>query len=463
MNLTTISCIVGTILLLTLCYVDFKSNVIKPRFRLSYYISLFLLFFANLVIYNILLSFIAGIEYSFITFTYNFKGDNPDLFKYRDISPIVIAILYFGTGAATFKYKDEEISFYEKLLKVFQRMFPRSFYASERIKSHLEKLGEETEMLADKIQDLHVLAGERGWNVETEKWERIDNGRKSIENDIAVFSNIEQELSQNLLTEVTMNNLADKIKSHIKKLRTEINNTLRVYMREMLALNIKDERAIDHIAEILGMPSDDVIEVQPPLNMARVIGNTMLFGIILGLIYEVLGSEYPSNLRIFYLCVGFLPFNFIFSYISRAKKTFDGFCRSLIYGSLAGFAGHFVFILITKYSLVFDTNGAFSLNWKLFYDITQGTVIGLFCAMTLHVYRYYIATFFRNTIIKYVAGGILSGLVIWLVLLVYHSTYTCSAINYLKEYHLRYILLGVVIGLNVSFVSSILEEAPSEE
>ena len=141
MNPLNYTCFIGFLMLNFFCYFDFKRNIVRPKSSLPFYSALLLFLVSNSVIYMALLSFSIGIEFDpKELFYYGKATESSDLgFKFRYSAPIIVAILYFGTGKAKFQFFGNEFSFYDIMIHMFRTMFPLSLGVSKQLKNYLDK------------------------------------------------------------------------------------------------------------------------------------------------------------------------------------------------------------------------------------------------------------------------------------------------------------------------------------
>ena len=103
---TNFSAYLGIVILTLLCVYDFRKNTIKPDVMLVYWGALLFFVFINSVVYVGLLTIIAGVKLNFTKLYFYFSGTSAEGFQFesRSLSPILISLLYFGTGSAKFKF-----------------------------------------------------------------------------------------------------------------------------------------------------------------------------------------------------------------------------------------------------------------------------------------------------------------------------------------------------------------------
>jgi len=440
------------------CYFDFKRNIVRPKSSLPFYSALLLFLVSNSVIYMALLSFSIGIEFDpKELFYYGKATESSDLgFKFRYSAPIIVAILYFGTGKAKFQFFGNEFSFYDIMIHMFRTMFPLSLGVSKQLKNYLDKLGEETGKLNKIIENIHQLAKDRDWKTSNEEWDDIEGDQKLIENNINLLTEIDYSISENL-DKLDINKIKEKLREEIKNLRVGINGRLKKYIRNVIAANIKDEMALYDIAEILDIAEPDgLIHKRPPSFIARSFGLSILCGTSLGIVLQLTTSPYSPYERILFLCVAFFVFLTIFTFIRGMENTTEGFSYTLALGAIAGFLGHLSFEYIYKIMHFRIEILQLSTLLEIVNTSMLGMALGTFSALIVFSFRYYLSSRIKSITYKYLFIGILGGFAFWFLLKVFGEL-SCS-IQSCPKNHIAYFLTGFIVLLGIAFVSGVLEQ-----
>jgi hypothetical protein len=361
--------------------------------------------------------------------------------------------LYFGAGAVKIKYRNKEVSFYDKLMDVFTKMFSLSIAANNKITEYLDKLGEETENLTQKIEDLHSHAKRQSWHINTDEYEEITEDHKLLEDHISSLLTIDSELNKEPLSQLKIKNIISLNKQRIEEIRLRINHRLKKYMKDFLLANIKNERSIDEIAEMFKIESDQISTKQPHETISRVIGISLLTGIILGIVLEKCGSGLPQNKNIFYLTFALFFYNLIISQIRKCTADANGFISSILLGAIAGIVGYFTFLFISEINIFLDIiyKGLNENAVEKLLKVVNGMIIGILIGLNLFLFKNFI-TIFKSSLVKYFSVG-LSGCFFLLLYLFIpsHSVYEMPK-------YISYPILGGIISIGSAFVSGIFKE-----
>jgi hypothetical protein len=413
----------------------------------------------NAIVYISLLSLTVGVEFNPHKFSFYWGGENLTLFRYRLISPLLVALLSFGTGKAKFQYADKEFSIYDSLLNFFRSMFSLSLEASKQLKTAIEKLGEETEKLTLVIDNLHLLSEERKWVLPKDLWKDISGDKQLIEGEIALLNQIDDNLDRENFERHNVVELRNHIAIRITKVRVFINNRLKRYIRKVIVKNIKDERAIEKIADIINVSNpSELVSTDPPNYGARSLGLSILCGTVLGMVHQFTGQVHSPNQRIFYLCIAFFVFFFLMSFLNRMKPTVEGFSFALALGAVAGFSAHFSFEIINRgLSTAIGANKAFVI---IVMDLANmcvfGMVLGIISALIIHVFRHHGKKVFIKPLHGYLCLALLGGISYWILGLAFQQTEVLLTIAAVKE-NIALFAAGIITLGGITFVTGIFE------
>ena len=149
-------------------------------------------------------------------------------------------------------------------------------------------------------------------------------------------------------------------------------------------------------------------------------------------------------MRIIYLFFALFFFNFVISFICSSTQTITGFTKSIIFGGMAGFAGNFAWIAITEYHQFETLNDFFLHDW---YRVMNGVKIGLFCALAIHLYRYYVGNRVKSTVMKYIQASLIGGTFVFVQHLFLNGI----------DDGLKFFILGLLVTIDSAFVSGVFE------
>jgi uncharacterized membrane protein YeaQ/YmgE (transglycosylase-associated protein family) len=475
MTYTNFSGLIGVLILTLLCYADFRSNIIKSNRRIMYWSAFVFFIIINHFIYFALLKVIAGINFQlaggFFHFSGNSSGDMASAqFEYRTLSPILISVLYFGTGSAKFKFKNKEFSLYERILSLFRTMFKGIHGTQEKINIHLKKMGEETEKLKLKIVELHEIADECEWDIYKDEWKIIDGESELYGKHVDLLTDIRDQLARNPMDQMTVDNIRKTIETENEKIRLGINKRIRQYIRKVLLKNLRGERSLETIAIFLGVKLKNIVEEPEPNNISRVAALSLMGGIAISITFQllryfslkedmaptgVLPSFEVQYLSMIYLCLSMFVFLLFFSFINKTKPELRGFFNSILLGAAGGFVGHLVYKLLSDSSAIFSGETLFNINMQEFAGCMWGLLLGIISSIVCYLFYHFCAKSINRIVFRYFAIILIGGILFWAVYVALKQD-----MNYLNLeifQHLKGFSLGVIVLTCVSFVSGAIE------
>jgi len=457
MNFVNIACYIGSFFLAFICFLDFRKNIPKPKPVLPFYVALFLFIVANSVVYIGLLSLLAGIELKLMGFEFYWGGDdNVKLFKFRKISPLIIAVLYFGFGKAKLEIGNKDFTLYNSMLNIFRSMFPKSLGVSKKLNDYIDKLGDETEKLKQTIGNFHEIASNYKWNIFEDEWKEIANSHVLIEGDIEFLTKVESSLSN--LNKDDINNTKKDIVKQIEKSRVEINEKLRKYIKKIISKNIVHERSIEEILVLIDVKrTEDLIVKKRSNYIARAFGISFLCGILLSAVYTFTDSRYTPTECILYFVASFFFFLAIFSFINKMAYSIEGFSISLVIGAAGGFCGHLAFLLVSNKIRLADANLlSIGYYFSLITMTVQGIVLGTVAAFVAFIFKHKINPKIEHPVLKYLLISITGGVAFLLVAFLFSEISIDLPIDY-RDF-LKPILTGCIALMGISFVSGIFDK-----
>lgn len=460
MNLVNVSCYVGILFLSFVCFLDFKRNIPKPKPVLPFNIALFLFLIANAVVYIGLLPVLAGIEFNLNNLAFSWGGgDNLELFKFRNISPLLIAVLYFGFGKAKIEIGNKEFSFYNSLLSIFRSMFPRSLGVSKKLKEYIENLGTETTKLYGTIENIQIIAKNYNWKLYIDEWAEISKTKKMIEDEIDFLDSVKASLILDPPSPQDIDNAKESIIRQIQKSRIKIIDKLRNYLRKIIAENVYHEKSIDELISLIEVEKpEEIIEKSKSNYIARAFGISFLCGILLSGVLSM-DSIYSSPERIIYLVTSFFFFLAIFSFLHTVDNTIEGFSFAVLIGSVGGFIGHLAFNIISrKLNLsIFDGNSSIlAVALSIISMNVRGVVIGSLSGAIAFLFKYKVNKAIQSNLIKYILISICGGITMLGVSFLFSDFAAVSKIT--KHDIMIPVLTGCIVLMGISFVSGLFEK-----
>lgn len=384
-----ISTVAGSILLLWLSYNDFSKKIIRPINAGRYYLAFSLFSFINIIVYlGFCLFFldvdlISGIRAVLQSPSVSKEtASNGHYSPLQVINPIVIAVMYFATGSATFKLGKHKIDLYQQLLGVFQRLLSLQFAEIEQIRKSIEKANTKLNALKDRIKSLHSTVESQGWDNMEEQWSEVNSDVQLIDEQVHYLADLRNQLSG----PINIDKIEKDIDTRIHDMQSNQIAKLKDYIFKFIITNIKNEEDIDNLIQDLG--GERLIPEDGEQNLvARCVVVCGLFGLLFGPIF----SNFEENMNLirysWYGAVTLGMFGLIFSTIRNAKKNVKDFLlRALISGGMAGVVAHTVWMLLRSVdpqnSVAFEPE---QLVFGLEFGVALGLIIFFFRTTTLQM------------------------------------------------------------------------------
>jgi hypothetical protein len=407
--ITRLMIICGVILLILLCWRDFKEKILRPKSSVRYFISLGLFLIVNIAIYlGLFLLILRKSPFElFISPPIDSQISAQDLFQ-----PMLIAVLYFGAGAATFKLGNTEISIYQKMLDMFQSIFRISLTKFDEIKKSIYEATAKYEKLEAKISELHTKADYyKGWDKLQDRWEDISDDAKMLNDHIAeltsIHNNLVEPISHKKITEIKKG-----IASKINELSNKVIDKYKKYILQFIITNIRNESEIEEILKDIDVIAPEPPPPQPPNIIYRSLVISFMFGLLFGPVFYLFDKSDPiaySWYGAFSLCV----FGFILSLIRKTEKRFQNFFNVIVLGILAGASGYLVWMILTFKMDIVN-------HWdKVLKYIIFGISFGAAIALLLYLFRWYVRNRISHVLLKYILIGLSGAFIFYLLTLAF--------------------------------------------
>ena len=429
----TISSSLGAVMLLLLSYSDFRQRVLKPTQVFRYYAAFALFAIVNLTIYFALCTFFLQLDpISTVQMPEQFSGRH--FTQLQLMQPILISLMYFGTGLAKFKIGDREIDIYQRFLSIFQSLLAIRFTEAQRIRDTIEGGSAERGFLDSKIAGLRAEAERRHWDVMEEKWKDINQDIDMLQSHANYLSSIDSKLGDPV-THDTVQEIKKDVESRISEIGKTQLIKLKRYYAEFIIKNFKDEAVINQaLSEFIGQPPPAPPEPNYVIRCATICG---LFGLFVGPIYAA-----TAGLKLvtysWYGAISLLVFGLVFSVVRSAKRNVTDFLlRAVICGGLAGAASHLTWMWLRSGSVPVDLE-------KLVFGIEYGAAL----AVLIYVFR--IIGSRLPAYLNYIAIGV-GGAAVFVGLGVINGVGNrLTGGDHFPHVYLLLILLGAVVTLGLT-------------
>jgi hypothetical protein len=297
----------------------------------------------------------------------------------------------------------------------------------------------------------------KDWNIFEDSYWYYKNSMKGqdyFKKQIAFLKDINDDMKRDTFDISEVPTVRNKIRTKIIDINNHVNSSLKNHIERVFRENIKDERALETIIKIVNMvipipaaESGLIVKKNQPSSITRVIGISILFCVILTILFGFFGSDYDDvNKRIIYLSFALFTFNYVISYLYESQNTITGFFQSCLCGGFAGAAGHLAFIAITSYHQFIPLTKIIEYDWTV---LVGGLRIGMACAAGIHIYRYHLSHYTEKLSVKYALASAVGGFFVMLqdIFLVMNG-----------NSHYQSFFLGVLVTMSSIFVTGVFEK-----
>lgn len=386
--------IIGSVILLLLCWKDFRDKVIRPRGAARYFLAFAFFMVVNYSVYYLLIRLVIHKDPAVILMM-----GNTEKFSVLELfQPILLAVMYFGAGAATYKLGDKvSVNIYQEIINVFQSLFRLPGKMRIWIGDCIEKSQVKIEQLEGTIKHLQQYAMSKGWSGEDDQWKDLELELRMTNEQIDELKDINKRL-ESLKQDPTISEIIISVGEKIKRWQEKEIAKMKRYLAQFLVTYVKDVSEMERVLEEIGAP-------RWPGNgrlkfdfIYRSVGMSFLFGIAFGpVFYFRQNSSQPLD----YAWCGALSlsaFGLVFSFTNSLKQKSQTGVNTILIGAAAGAIAYIVW-RITKNSFIGDVQ-TFSEYWKeSLTGVSYGVVIGLL----VFLFKRHVLGIVQNVLLLYVA------------------------------------------------------------
>lgn len=378
-----VSLVVGALILILLLMAEYRH-----RFRLFVEalspgaVMLFVAFsFINVTIY-LLLCFYFLQRDPLALFLASATTEGLDISSSMIFQPIIIALMYFGTGAVPLKIGNLEFGFYDKILGSIEKLLPSQAEPPDHdtVSKALAQY-DEYQTLLKKIDELRTMANANNrWDSLDEEWKK--SNIKPLTTELDHFAALLKKLKSNESRENIVNDLRSDLDLDLNALRTKAHD----FVYKFIAENAKTPGDVEQIYKKGLGYSISPSPPKPSSRIKRALVMSASFGLLFGPIFAITTEGAPS---IVYAIIGALAlgtFGMIFGVtVERSGQNIAGY---LFGGATAGFMAQIVWILAMLW-MIDQSLPDGSL-------LIRGTSIGVLMAASLFIIRFHVTKMFKE-------------------------------------------------------------------
>jgi hypothetical protein len=389
--------VIGSVVLLLLCWTDFRDKVIRPRGAIRYFVAFAFFMVVNISIYYLLIRLVLGDDPALILM----GGSEKTYSGFQLFEPLLLAVMYFGAGAATYRFSDKvSVNIYQEIINVFQSLFRIPGKVRMWIDECIEKSQVKIEQLEETIRRLQQYAVSKGWSKENDDWKDLELELRMTKEQIDELKDINRRL-ESLEQNPTVSEITGKVSEKIKRWQEKEIVKLKRYLAQFLVTYVKEVSEMERVLEEIGAPP------WPGGNnvkfgfIYRSLGISFLFGIAFGPIFHFF-LDAPQLLE--YAWCGALSlgaFGFVFSFTNAPKQKLQNGLDVVLIGAAAGAIAHSTWF-VTR--ILFLGQG--SLSWQKFQENWGQSLIGIsfgaVIALVVHLFKRHVRGLLENVLLLYI-------------------------------------------------------------
>ena len=440
----TSTIVIGTILLILLCWNDFRAKILRPKSQSKYYAAFAFFCVVNIAIYFLILRIVLEkdpVKILLATNTESFSG--PEIFQ-----PLLVSLLYFGAGAKTFRLGNKQFNLYQTIIKSFQQLFRMSWDKISEIRQSIETAPAPYAKLKAKIDRLQEKARILGWeNTQDSKLQGIAADTNMAEEQIKALKEMHQGISAEPLSHKDIEDLKNDMQAKIAALQEAVTDKLKIYLFLFIFKYIKDESEIEAILQEIDVPPPQAASSQTPNFAYRSLVISFLFGMLFGPIYYLSKNLSPVEYG-WYGAFSLGVFGLVMSLIKMTEHKFKSIVNVVVLGALAGGAGFLTWGLLSTEKPMAEALKGIAARSII------GVQIGVGISLVLYAFRMYLRKKKTRTAFNYAAVGF-SGSIVFVVLTtanMYGSRYM------ILESYIAIGAVGMVVMMAMAFALDIFSE-----
>ena len=389
-----IAILTGVALLLFLCWNDFKDKIVRPKSAVRYYAALAFFLAVNVCVYFLILRVVLEVPAAALL-----SEPAEPLSGTKILQPILVALLYFGAGAATFKFGKGEFNFYRKIIRSFQSMFRPRWERSD-IEEQIDRARPRYKTLKERIERVHE-------KLRPEKWCGLQGAVASMQQDMEMTDDqichlkaMRERLTKEQLSAEDINSIKKEISERIEKLHACSEKKMIKHLAQLI-LNSRNEADIETIARGL--------IVEPPPRRAgefdaayRSLVLSFLIGMSFGPIFAISRNLDPVMYG-WYGALALSASGVVMSLIKKLECKQEAAVHAVSIGALAGALGSLTWSCLTDGSPPAEM-------WK---TAIADSIIGIQCGASVSLALYLPRNHFQKTrhavLLQFISTALLGG------------------------------------------------------
>jgi hypothetical protein len=339
--------------------------------------------------------------------------------------PIVVAFIYFGAGAGTFRIGSMEVQFNKRLLEALQGVFNTRLITRDQlqeVESEEEEFYQGLKKLAD---DKRYKARTAHLNTLEDKWKEYSDDENWLNGEIDYLNTLKNKLkivkdrlnvSPDAVEELVK--LVNNIQARINTNRRDLVQKLQRYLISLGFEIYRDEAKLEEwLIKIQALNRESI----PAPPEGSVLTRALMFGLVFGLLFGPITAFKSDANPIIYMWVGAIGLMTFSWFITQGVLSTD-ITKVLAWGALGGYVGHFVFNIAGKSGeliTAIKSGPDYSRLGDFLMEPVVGVFFGIVTVVLLYIFKNKLATRINNpiscSILIAISGSIIYSLVFLLI------------------------------------------------
>lgn len=407
------SMVLGIVSVVLLSCDDFRKNVRKFISRWRYYFAGFVFVAINLFIYLIV--------------TYALIQESPAAVVFKSIisingnylriwMPLLLAFIYFGAGAGSFRLGNKEIQLNQKLREALERLFNSKPLEPSDVNYAAQETGQLYAKLRKKVDKVEIVAKEKKWDELKSKVDDFKEDETVLNQEMTFLKGINEKLAT-LVTELdeasaagqltgAMHDIQERIRNIVQSMTKKAQKLLVAFAFEYYKDEAKLERFLIEI-EVLNPKDGHIPNIPSIINRALILG--FMFGLLIGPLFGIIRNGDP----IYYCWRGSLVLMLFSACVSYGVHS-GSWMRSVLVSSIGGYGAHLLWSVIDMQNLALLKQHSFEwfLNPMMYSKAIVGLSYGVTTALILYAMKFYLGPKVSNKHALYAIAS-LSGAVFY--------------------------------------------------
>lgn len=372
---------------------DFRRNIRKFISRWRYYFAGSLFVSINLFVYIVLThAFIMQSSSELIYDSTNIMENCLNL-----LMPVVLAFVYFGAGAGSFRLGNKEIQLNKKLRDTLEGMFNSRPLGPEDVHYSDKETEQLYVLLKEKTEKVEMVARDKKWNRLLARWDEFKEDETVLKEQITYLKKINHELAQIRSNLIPESPAADKLSEVMIKIQERVRHILKRLIKKAQKLLVayafkyyKDEAELEKY--LIGIEVLDDTP-SPSDHIPNIVNRGLILGFMFGLLFGPLFGYFKNEDVVYYCWRGAIALMLFTGFISYGVHC-GRWKKSVLIAGLGGYIAHFSWILIDKenFSALKQPSFDWIMDPLLYKEPIVGLSYGIATALILYALKFFLST-----------------------------------------------------------------------